>query len=276
MPEQEVSVQAKLVDMLTEPIKSIIELFLELRNKNMEHGDAVKELIELAGEYGRTQTDVGESVAVLMRGELETTEARQKAMRILDEIAGEYGVRQTDIMEELAGKWLRGIDLTKEQQEAVRQLTEIADMYGRTQTDISESVAVLVRGELETTEARQKAFRILDEIAGEFGVRQTDMMEQVAGATWRTVAAVRALRAEIEAIKSKTITITVIRKTVYKSEGRSSGGVSGGASAGSNPYSDNGGRPTLSLAEAKVFTEQTILPALKTLGREGKVEEVVH
>lgn len=86
---------------------------------------------------------------------------------------------------------------------------------------------------------------------------------------------VTSLKREIESLRSKTIVITVIRRTIYKTEG-SSGGGSSGAAAGSNPYSEGGGRPTLSTAQAKVFTEQVTLPALKTLAREGKVEEVVR
>ncbi len=94
--------------------------------------------------------------------------------------------------------------------------------------------------------------------------------------------AVSALRAEIASLKGKTIYITIItvRKTVT-AKGSASGGVgaSGEASTtvslGSNPYGPGGGMPTFSPAQAKDFTQKHILPSLKTLGREGKVEEIV-
>lgn len=90
--------------------------------------------------------------------------------------------------------------------------------------------------------------------------------------------AVNSLAMSIASLRSKTITITVIRKTVYVTVGKKpSGGSSsgGGVAKGSNPFGENGGRAVLSAAEGKVFTEQTILPALKVLAREGKVEEIV-
>lgn len=103
--------------------------------------------------------------------------------------------------------------------------------------------------------------------------------DSIRSASSQAASAVRSLNSAIGSLKSKTITITTIY--VYKTRGSKGSNPYEGSSKGSNPYSSSapttgpGLSSTTDAADAKDIVEKTVLPALKTLAREGKVSEEV-
>ncbi len=126
----------KLRDEVTTKLKEVVELLESFTGKTeelaekqeepikktAEHEEEIKRLQETAGEYGRTQTDILESVAALEEETTEKTEEHKKAIEILTEIAGEYGARQTDISETIAEAEEGLISLTEDRQTKIYDL----------------------------------------------------------------------------------------------------------------------------------------------------------
>ncbi len=170
--------------------------------------------------------------------------------------------------------------------ELTNKIAKVAELFDslKDNVDLSriESEITKVEGKLDSLAAKVK------EAPGEFdGLKNVDLssvvekigsvssaLGEVGTQASSVQKAVAALKREIASMKDKTITITTIRHTIYKSSGKASGG-SSGASEGSNPFSEGAGGRAMSSAEGKNFTERTTLPALKILAREGKVEKVV-
>lgn len=216
MPEEEVSVKAKLIDLITKPSEEIIKTIGELRDVTEKD---LNELREHLYEYYEGN-------------EAKAEEHYEKILAELEVYYESHG--------QIVGK-------------SLAELLEVLEEYYGSALELQ-------------MEAEDRGIKKIGEVEEAY----QDLMRSARIAK----TAVGALAASIAAVRSKTVTITVIRKTVYKTVGKAGGG--GGGSTGSNPFEENGGRASMSTAEGKVFTEQVTLPALKTLAREGKIDKVVH
>jgi len=254
MPEQEVSVIAKLVDMITSPVKVVFE-----------------SLESLLGVSKKVESE--EMLTPALTGWSKILNALMFVFPGLEPILGGF-IKTVDTVADVVDTT---VGLTQDYSGAMDVLKGILPQVGDAGEELTEQMEEEDEAIRQVGEAAEEAGGDMSELGGEFG--------SLAGSAAAARAAVAALRAEIAAMKSKTIVITVVTRKVtvtVKGKTSASGGVGAGGSAsttvslGSNPFGPNGGMGGMSSIEGKEFTEKVVLPSLKTLAREGKVDEVVH
>jgi len=240
---------------LAESLKKKLQLMKEEKDAQNR---AYLESIEEMDAYYQSLRSIHDGAA---EGSLQEMEDYYKSLRSIHDGAAEGSLkRQDEHHKSLRSSTETHLKEMLEQQDDF--YTKVADLID----DSIKKEETLIDTLGDHKEATEELTDVLPDFSRELSQVSLDLSSAASMAA-AAAAEVRELRDQISKLRSKTITITVIHRDIYIVKTKSGGG-------GSNPFSVSPGVP--SSAEDKVFTERRILPALKTLSREGKfAKEVV-